>query len=318
MVYRQLTQEQRYLIYKLRKAGTEQVRIAATAGVHPSTICRELRRNVNRRGYRPRMAHRLAQQRRRIPRRTAVLTSSRRVWVRHFLRRGWSPDQIAGRFRLKGPFGVSYQTIYRYLYADRERGGELYRHLRRKGRRYQRKRLGAGPLRNRRFIEERPACVDRRERLGDWELDTVVSSHDARAVIVTMVERVSQLVMMEKVDSAEAMPVAYAIIRRLGSIKAKVHTLTSDNGHEFAAHEYVARKLEADFYFARPYKPWQRALNEKTNGLIREFFPKGSPLGKLSQQEVTRVMQTLNTRPRKTLNYLTPNEIFYADVALGM
>lgn len=318
MAYRQLTQEQRYLIYKLRKAGNYQVRIALMAGVDPSTISRELRRNVNRRGYRPTMAHRLAQQRRRVPRRTPVLTPSRRVWVRHYLRRGWSPDQIAGRFRLEGPFAVSYQSIYRYLYADRQQGGQLYRQLRRKGRRYQPKRLGAGPLRNRRFIEERPACVARRERIGDWELDTVVSTRTDRAAIVTMVERVSQLVVMEKVDCTDSIQVAYAIIRRLGSLQAKVHTLTSDNGGEFAAHEYVARKLGADFYFARPYKPWQRALNEKTNGLIRDFFPKGSPLGKLSRQEVTRVMQTLNTRPRKTLNYRTPNEIFYADVALGL
>jgi len=222
---------------------------------------------------------------------------------------------------LEGPFAVSYQSIYRYLYADRQRGGQLYRHLRhlrRQGRRYRSKRLGAGPLRNRRFIEERPACVEQRQRLGDWELDTLVSSRGTRAAIVTMVDRASQLVLMEKVERATSRQVAYAIVRRLRSIKAKVHTLTSDNGFEFAAHQYVARKLDADFFFARPYKPWQRALNEKTNGLIREFFPKGSPLGKLTRQAVTTVMQALNTRPRKTLNYLTPNEIFYADVALGM
>jgi len=286
-------------------------------GVHPSTISREVRRNVNRRGYRPKMAHRLAMKRRRIVRRSRILTSSRKVWVRHYLRKGWSPDQIAGRFRRQGPFVLSYQTIYRYLYADRSVGGRLYQHLRRKGVRYRKRRLGTGPIQGRHFIEERPACVDRRERIGDWELDTLVSRKGPEA-IVTMVERASQLVMMQKVQRASARQVAYAIIQRIGKLKAKVHTLTSDNGGEFAAHQYVARRLDADFYFARPYKPWQRALCEKTNGLIRDFFPKGMPLGKLSSGDLLTVMRALNTRPRKTLDYRTPNEVFYADVALGM
>ena len=211
---------------------------------------------------------------------------------------------------------VSYQTIYRYLYADKENGGALYLHLRRRGKKYRKRRLGA-PISNRRFIEERPACVEKRERLGDWELDTIVSRSD-KAAIVTMVDRKSQLVLMQKVDRNRSRDVTRAIVHRMGTIKSKVLTLTADNGAEFAGHVAVARKLDADFYFARPYKPWQRALNEKTNGLIREFFPKGMPLGNLSQAEVTSVMQALNTRPRKTLNYLTPNEIFYADVALGM
>lgn len=317
MTYRQLTLEQRYLIYKLMKEGYARNRIAWLVGVHPSTITRELRRNVNRRGYRPKMAHRLAIGRRRIVRKQRLLTPGKSVWIRHYLRKSWSPDQIAGRFRSDGKFQISYQTIYRYLYANRLASGQLYRLLRRKGVRYRKKRSGSVPIANRRFIEERPACVERRERLGDWELDTIVSRSD-NAAIVTMVDRVSQLVMMEKVDRASSRQVAYAIVRRLKTIKAKVRTLTSDNGSEFAGHKYVADKLDADFYFARPYKPWQRALNEKTNGLIREFFPKGMPLGKLTQAKVTKVMKALNTRPRKTLNYRTPNEIFYADVALGM
>jgi len=103
-------------------------------------------------------------------------------------------------------------------------------------------------------------------------------------------------VMMEKVERNGGREVARAMIRRLKAVKSKVLTITSDNGTEFASHHYIARKLEADFYFARPYRPWQRALCEKTNGLIRDFFPKGTPLGKLTQRDVTRVMQTLNTR----------------------
>jgi len=318
MAYRQLTLEQRYLIYKLWKEGFANNRIALIIGVHPSTITRELRRNVRKRGYRPRMAHKLAMARRRIPRRQKILTSSRCMQIRHYLKkRNWSPDQIAGRFALDEKFRISYQTIYRYLHTDRHAGGRLYKHLRRKGVRYRSKNSNRGPISDRRFIEERPACVEERKRLGDWELDTIVSKSDNTA-IVTMVDRASQLVLMEKVNRPTSREVAYAMVRRLGSIKAKVLTLTSDNGSEFAMHGYVAKKLNADFFFARPYKPWQRGLNEMTNGLIREFFPKGMPFGKLSQAQVTQVMQALNNRPRKTLNYKTPNEIFYADVALRM
>ncbi len=317
MTYRQLTQEQRYLIYKLWKAGYRQCDIATVARVHPSTISRELRRNVRRRGYRPKMAHRMAMRRRRMRRREPILTPSRKVWIRHYLRRKWSPDQIAGRFRRQGPFSVSYQTIYRYLYDDRKKGGRLYESLRRKGHRYRKRRVSGSPIRHRRFIEERPACVERRDRLGDWELDTIVAKKGSAAV-VTMVDRASQLVMMKKVDTLKSRDVTYAIMKRLQNVKTKVLTMTSDNGVEFAGHAYLAKKLDADFFFARPYKPWQRALNEKTNGLIREYFPKGMPLGNLTDAQVTSVMQALNSRPRKTLNYLTPNEIFYADVALGM
>jgi IS30 family transposase len=317
MTYRQLTLEQRYLIYKLRKEGYAQKRIAELIRVHPSTVSRELRRNISKKSYRPKLAHRQAISRRVMPRIEKVLVPGRKALIRHYLRKGWSPDQIAGRFRIKDRFNVSYQTIYRYLYEDRRSGGELYKNLRQRGVKYRRRYVGGGPIAGRRFIEERPACVERRERLGDWELDTIVSSRGA-AAIVTMVDRASQLLLMQKVERMRSRDVAYALIACLGKVKSRVHTLTSDNGSEFAAHVYVAKKLQADFYFARPYKPWQRGLNEKTNGLIRKYFPKGMPLGNIPPAEITRVVKALNTRPRKTLNYLTPNEIFYGDVALVM
>ena len=315
MAYRQLTREQRYLIYKLRKAGYRQTAIAKAAGVSPSTISRELRRNVRRRGYRPAMAHRLAMARRARPCRLPVLTPRLRVHVRHGLRKGWSPEQIAGRAKRAGTFSVSAQTIYRYLYADRREGGLLHRLLRRKGVRYRRRPLGNGPIRDRKFIEARPPAVEDRKEIGHWEVDTIVSPD--RSAIVTMVERVPQLLVMRKVPASTSLEVAHAMVRKLGPVRDRVLTITSDNGAEFASHGYVARKLKADFYFSRPYKPWQRALNEKTNGLIRHYFPKRSRLGDLTDQQVTAVAQALNTRPRKSLNYLTPNEIFYKNVALG-
>lgn len=316
MAYRQLTQEQRYAIYTLRKEGFSQRRIARCVGVHPSTISRELRRNVNRRGYRPKMAHRLAMARRKRRRREPILQGSRRVQIRHYLRRGWSPEQIAGRLAREGKLQISYQTIYRYIQADRRAGGHLYERLRRKGRPYRPKGSGCGPIRNRRFIEERPPEVEQRRQIGHWELDTLVSPD--RTAIVTMVERVSQLVLLKKVPAKNSLQVAHALVRKLGLIRDRVHTLTSDNGAEFAAHGYVAKALGAEFFFARPHKPWQRALNEKTNGLVREFFPKGMPLGKIPPAEIQRVARELNTRPRKTLNYLTPNEVFYQNVALDL
>ena len=272
---------------------------------------------MSKSSYRPKLAHRQAMARRMMPRTEKVLVPGRRALIRHYLRKGWSPEQIAGRFRIKGRFRVSYQTIYRYLYEDRQEGGKLYKKLRRRGVKYRRRRVNGGPLGARRFIEERPACVEKKNRIGDWELDTIISSRGS-AAIVTMVDRASQLVLMQKVKSLKSRDVAYAIMTRMKKLKSRVHTLTADNGSEFAAHQYVAKKLDADFFFARPYKPWQRGLNEKTNGLIRKYFPKGMPLGNIPASEITRVMLALNTRPRKTLNYLTPNEIFYGSVALGM
>lgn len=314
--YRQLTQEQRYLIYKLRGMGLSQKMIAAEVGVHPSTISRELRRNVRKRGYRPQMAHLLAMKRRAIARRETVLIPQTCARLRHYLKQGWSPEQIAGRLNRTGKLQICHQTIYTYIRLNRKEGGQLYTKLRRKGKKYRKRPLNAPPIKDRRSIGLRPAEVDLRNRIGDWELDTIVSS-DRKAVILSMVERVSQYTVLAWLPRSQSMEVAKAVLRMLGPLKALVHTMTSDNGAEFAAHKYIEKRMKALFYFAHPGCPHERGLNEQVNGLVREYFPKRTNLSAIRQKDVTRVMQAINSRPRKTLNYQTPKEIFYKAVALG-
>ena len=316
MTYRQLTLEQRYLIYKLRRIGYSQKEIAHQAGVHPSTVSRELKRNVNRKGYRPKMAHRLALQRKKVPRRKNLLTPRTCARLRQYLKKGWSPDQISGRLRVTDNLQISHQTIYSYIWKNRKEGGTVYTRLRRKGIRYRRKRLHSAPIRNRRPISERPVCVDQKDRIGDWELDTIVSG-DRQSAIVSMVERVSNYTLLGWVPQNESLHVGHCMVRMLGPIKTLVHTLTSDNGAEFATHRYVELKLQAMFYIARPYCAHDRGLNEQVNGLVREYFPKGMSFSNTGQSEVPKVMQTLNSRLRKTLNYKNPKEIFFTAVALG-
>ena len=167
-----------------------------------------------------------------------------------------------------------------------------------------------GQLANRRCISERPAVVDSRSRLGDWEADTIVGKGRQQA-LVSLTERKSKLTLLAKVEPATAEAVETAIARLLGPLAQHVQTITSDNGREFARHEQIAAKLQADFYFAHPYASWERGLNENTNGLVRQYFPKGSDFTSITEESLEQVMQRLNHRPRKTLGFTTPHRVFY-------
>jgi transposase, IS30 family len=310
--YQQLTLEQRYQIYALRKAGWAQAAIAAEIGVHPATVSRELARNTGQRGYRAKQAQERAQarqqQRARRPRIAAA------VWtlVTAQLRQQWSPEQISGWLARVHQTRLSHERIYLYVYADMRAGGTLYQHLRCQKQR--RKRYGArdrrGQIANRRSIDERPAIVDQRQRLGDWEADTIVGKGHHQA-LVSLTERKSKLTLLAKVEHATAEAVSAAMIQLLSQVGAPVKTITSDNGREFARHEVVAAALQAQFYFAHPYHSWERGLNENTNGLVRQYFPKGSDFGPITDAQVQAVMARLNHRPRKTLDFCTPHQVFY-------
>lgn len=311
MAYRQLTREQRYMIYALRQEGCAQRHIARALGVHPATISRELRRNIRLRGYRPSMAHDLAMRRRAIPRKRTKLTPRVRSRLAHYLRKRWSPEQISGRLRSLGSLSIGRQTIYTLIERDRIRGGTLYRFLRRGGRRYRHHRTADNRLfRDRISIDQRPAVVNERSRLGDWEADTIISP-DRGAVLLSLVERCSRLTLLAKVQSKRASPLTQSMIRLLAPLKAKVLTITSDNGTEFACHKRISRRLDAGFYFAHAYKAWERGLNENTNGLVRQYLPKDSSFADVSPQQVSAIMVALNHRPRKCLGYKTPVEVFY-------
>ncbi len=316
--YTQLTQEQRYQIYALKKAGHSQCRIASLLDVHKSTICRELNRNRGQRGYRPKQAQHLAQQRRQSKYRSRV---TQETWQRieAKLRLEWSPEQITGWLRLTGRPTVSHERIYQYVLADKKTGGDLYKHLRCKKQR--KKRYGArerrGQLPDRVSIESRPAIVDQRTRLGDWELDTIIGKGHKQA-IVSLTERKARLALIAKVNRKTASQVSSAIIQLLRPHARKVHTLTADNGKEFAEHKNIAESLDADFYFAHPYASWERGTNENMNGLIRQYFPKHRDLTTVTEKEIQTAMDRLNNRPRKCLGYRTPNEVFFSKSTVAL
>jgi IS30 family transposase len=308
--YTQLTREQRYQIQALMKTGQNQTQMATVLDVHKATISRELRRNRGLRGYRPHQAHQLAQARQARKPRTRL---SPRVWqqVETLVRQAWSPEQIRGRLKREHGRTISHEWMYQYIYRDKQAGGTLYRSLR--CQKARRKRYGTysrrGRIANQISIDERPAIVATRQRIGDWEGDTVIG-HGHRGALVTLVERRSKYTMLESIPHKTAAAVRTAVRRALGPHKASVHTITYDNGREFSDHAGMAQDLDATIYFAHPYASWERGVNENTNGLIRQFFPKDRNLTLVSEQELTAARENLNHRPRKTLGFRTPHEVF--------
>jgi IS30 family transposase len=292
-------------------AGHRQTKIAAGVGVHKSTISREVRRNRGLRGYRPLPAHQLAVHRRQT---TAQCRLTPEHWslIERLLQEDWSPEQISLWLADQQAITISHEWIYQHVLQDKAQDGTLHRHLR--CQKARKKRYGAydrrGHLRNRVSIEERPGIVEDRTRLGDWELDTIIGK-GRRQVLVSLTERTSRLALIAKVPNKEAAGVTHAILKLLAPLSEHVHTLTADNGKEFAQHEAIAKALNADFYFAHPYASWERGLNENTNGLIRQYFPKSCDFTTITQQDLDHVMHKLNNRPRKCLGMQTPNQVCF-------
>lgn len=316
MSYKQLTREQRYQIYVLLKAAHKQTQIASIIGCHKSTICRELRRNRGRKGYRPNKAHTLAKARQGQSHQPQISSTTWQT-VEQLLRQEWSPEQIANSLRQLCQPTVSHERIYRYVYNDQRQGGTLYQHLRRQKRRRKRYR---GPARRAQFpkglsIEQRPPIVASKARLGDWEIDTLIGAHHQGALL-SCTERKSKLVLLCQLATKSARELRAACIELLGPFAPVVHTITVDNGKEFCEYKAIAAALQTDIYFAHPYASWERGLNENTNGLIRQYFPKKHDFTAITQAEVEFVMQRLNNRPRKTLGYRTPNEVFFKELPL--
>jgi IS30 family transposase len=309
--YTQLTQEERYQIYILKKAEYNQAEIAELLERDKSTISRELRRNHGLKGYRPQQAHNLALQRRYDKAQPRI---GDQVWqlVEALIREEWSPEQVVGRVEMEQGVSISHEWIYQYIYADQRSGGDLYRFLR--CQKIRRKRYGIysrrGTIPNQVSIDDRPAIVDSKRRFGDWEGDTVIGKGH-RGALVTLVERKSLYTVIRAVLYKTAEAVRNAVADGLTPHKDRVHTITYDNGREFSDHEGMAYDLEACIYFAHPYSSWERGLNENTNGLIRQYFPKDRDLRTVTKHEIKNAMDKLNHRPRKSLGYRTPYEVFF-------
>ena len=309
------TFEQRCQLQALRAVGMTQAAIAEAIGCSQSAVSRELHRNHGQRGYRCQQAQDKAQARRKaasaVPRK---MTDDMIAVIEDKLcTEQLSPEQISGWLAATQPASVSHERIYLHIWADKQAGGTLYRQLRRHGKKYNKrsaKSAGRGVIPGRIDISERPRIVERRNRIGDWEADTIVGAGH-KGAILSVVERVSKYTLLHKLTAATADKTTRALIGALRPHRNWVHTITADNGKEFAGHRKVALRLGAGFYFATPYHAWERGLNENTNGLVRQYFPKGTNLANVSARDVRRVQDLLNARPRKTLAYKSPNEVFF-------
>lgn len=318
MNYKQLAREQRYQIYALKRAGQNQSQIAVVVGCHKSTISRELSRNCGPKGYRPRPADEMALDRQ-CEAYSSRITGETWQQVERLLRQEWSPEQIAGRLKREKQPTVSHEWIYLYVYADKRRGGTLHEHLR--SQKKQRKRYSGyirrGQIPNRTSIDKRPKIVASKGRFGDWEADTIVGARH-KGGILSVVERKSKLTRLRKLATKAAAEMKDNTIELLAPLATRVHTITVDNGKEFCEHELIAVGLQARIFFAHPYASWERGLNENTNGLVRQYFPKKYEFARISDKDLQQVEDLLNNRPRKTLGYRTPNEVFFKQRSVAL
>ena len=309
-----LTKGQRYTISVLKEKGFSIIVIAEMIGISKSSVYRELKRNCDKRNgkYKPELAHRKATERQEQKSRKKVFTLEMKAKARDLLKQGYSPEQIAGRAKLEGYEIVSHETIYRWIWADKRSGGDLHTFLRRQGRKYAKrssKNAGRGHIPNRVDIENRPKVVDEKARFGDLEIDTIIGRNH-KGAILTINDRLTGKVWIRKLTGKDATLLATMAILALADIKHLIHTITADNGKEFAKHEEIAKELKINFYFCKPYHSWERGANENTNGLIRQYIPKGSDFNEVTDKYIEQIENILNNRPRKKLGYLTPNEKF--------
>lgn len=312
MNYKQLTSGERYQIKAYLKIGLPNKEIAQHLGRHPSTIGREIKRNTGLRGYRPRQANQFAVERRYAAEKAIKLTSAIKDQIKKLIRLELSPEQICDYLEKHEIVKLHHETIYRMVLTDKNQKGTLYQHLRHLHKTH-RKRYGSydrrGRIKNAISIEERPKIVDDKARVGDWEGDTIIGK-DRKSAIYTLVERKTLYTIIVKLTGKNAKDLADKAIKVLKPLAEQIHTITYDNGLEFAEHEHMAEELNAKIYFAHPYSSWERGINENTNGLIRQYFPKGTDFNLVTQEQIDFVMNRLNSRPRKTRGGKQPVELF--------
>lgn len=308
-----LTKEQRYNISAYLQSGKSETETARLVGVHRSTISREIHRNSDKRNgiYKPDLAQFKYTNRMRSRRHFVKFTDDLKIQVDILLRNDYSPEQVSGFMRIKGLYTVSHETIYQYVWDDKRHGNKLlYMHLRRRGRLHKKRGTltnSRGFIKNRADIDRRPAIVDEKVRFGDLEIDTVIGKNH-KGALLTINDRVTGLVWIRLLSGKDASLLTRAAIDALQPFKDQIHTITADNGKEFSFHEEIARKLNIFVYFAKPYHSWERGANENSNGLIRQYFPKGTDFRNITDEQVMRVQNILNSRPRKRLGYITPKE----------
>lgn len=324
MPYTQISKEERIQIEALWRAGHSRKDIGRRLNRSTTAITSELDRNGDSSSgwYKATQADRFCRTRRAAANQELhgklFVGSSLEKYVEAKLRLHWSPEQIVGRWNReqegnKSHLSLSHETIYLFIYKKRK---DLIPFLRHSKKRRYRRRNGTKQREMRREeakkrrIDTRPAEIEERKALGHWEGDTIVGKEKTQRIL-THVERKSRFTCADKIERATAEAVHRASVKRLNRFpKQKRQTMTYDNGVEFSEHRKTERDTQIKIYFAFPYHSWERGTNENTNGLLREFFPKGSPFKGVTQKDVDRAVKFLNTRPRKCLQYLTPEEVF--------
>ncbi len=312
MNHKHLSLEERHYIEVARKKGHSMNNIGQALDRAQSTISREIQRNTGKKSYRHKQANGFAQERHKTKKKAMKFTDEIKRLVDGYIMQEWSPEQVAGRLNHDGVVQMHHETIYQYILMDKAGGGTLYTHLRHQAKSY-RKRYGNARNRtgipNRVDIDERPTVANNRERIGDWEADTIIGKNH-KGAIVMLDERKSKLRLAAPLKGKKAIPVQQAIISLLQPLKPFVKTITFDNGKEFTRHEHIASALECNTYFAKPYHSWERGQNENANGLLRQYFPKAMELVDITMKRVVDAVHKLNSRPRKCLKFKTPYEAF--------
>ena len=311
--YKHLTREERYQIQAYRKAGFSQVEIAKELIVHKSTISRELKRNSSKvyKRYSAQKADKVSCDRRMYASKESNKKMTK-VVIKHLVD-DFSPEQTSATLKMRDGLEISHVRIYQYIREDKLNGGDLHTHLRFHHTGKRRAVYGAkhkGRIKDRVSISQRPKIVEDKIRLGDFEIDTIIGTNK-KGAISTAVDRVSLLSIISIPTTKKADEVEAEIKRILTPIKDKIQTITSDNGLEFSNHKNISQALDCEYYFCHPYSSWERILNEYTNGLIRQYIPKGTSFENITPEYIKMIEDKLNNRPRKSLNWKTPNEVFY-------
>jgi len=313
MAYKHLTEEERSQIAQLKAARHGVREIGRRLGRSASTISREIARNryPTDGSYKSWHAQRMYQGRRRRARQGSRLEVLEWMEVEALIRQDFSPEQVAGRLKLEGGLRISHETLYRYIWRDKQAGGTLYQHLR-GARKQRRKGYGnydsRGRLAGKRRIEDRPAEAEGRTEIWHWEVDTVHGQ--GRGSIATIVDRKTGYVLIGKLTARTASATNARLRMLMAKHPESFTTITADNGCEFHAYRDLGEETSVEFYFANPYHSWERGTNENTNGLIRQYLPKGCSMDDLSQARCNAIARKLNDRPRKRNGFRTPAELF--------
>lgn len=308
------TVEQRYKLEVLLQQNVSKSQISVDLKVHISSVYREIQRNSDGRSlvYKADLAHRKSSKRNLEKPKNQCFNKIIKEHVEDLLRQDLSPEQIVGKSLKDNIACVSHETIYKHIWNDKKKGGNLYIHLRNQGKLYRKRGASKdkrGQIVGRIAIENRPIEVSEKQRFGDLEIDLVIGK-DHKEALLTINDRATGMLQMKKIKSKDAEIVKNAAIELLVNWKPFLHTITSDNGKEFAKHQAIAGALEIDYFFANAYCSWERGANENLNGLVRQYFKKGSDFTLITEDQVKNVVEKLNNRPRKRHQFSSPNEVY--------